>query len=134
MIMVDDTKKVSWNASQGLIMELSNRRSYSNTFFVNGEIRKAFNTLVAIKQSVIQSFNAKERISLSDIEEKFDRVSAYLYNTSANSWDKKIRDAFLLSKKISCKIYSKYNETLMDLLERYGYLIGEQTDSSRMKF
>jgi len=132
--MVDDTKKVSWNASQGLIMELSNRRSYSNTFFVNGDIRKAFNTLVAIKQSVIQSFNEKERAKLTAIEEKFNRFSAYLYSTSANSWDKKIRDAFLLSKKISCKVYSEYNEVLMDFLEKYGYLIGEQTDSSKMRF
>ena len=132
--MVDDTKKVSWNASQGLIMELSNRRSYSNTFFVNGDIRKAFNTLVAIKQSVIQSFSDKERKKLQGIEDKFNRFSAYLYSTSANSWNKKIRDAYLLSKKISCKVYAEYNETLMDLLEKYGYLIGEQTDSSRMKF
>ena len=132
--MVDETKKVSWNASQGLIMELSNRRSYSNTFFVNGEIRKAFNSLVAIKQSVIQSFNKEEREKLTEIEEKFNRFSAYLYPTSANSWNKEIRDAFLSSKNLSCKVYAEYNEKLMDLLERYGYLIGEQTDSSRMKF
>jgi len=132
--MVEDTKKVSWNASQGLIMELSNRRSYSNTFFVNGDIRKAFNTLVAIKQSVIQSFSKPERQTLSKIEEKFNRFSAYLYSTSANSWNKKIREAYLLSKNLSCKVYAEYNETLMDLLEKYGYLIGEQTDSSKMRF
>jgi len=132
--MAEDTKKVSWNASQGLIMELSNRRSYSNTFFVNGDIRKAFNTLVSIKQSVIQSFSDKERRVLQKIEDRFSKVSVYLYSSSANSWDKKIRDAYLLSSRLSNKIYAEYNEVLMDLLEKYGYLIGEQTDSSRMKF
>ena len=71
--MAEDLKKVSWNAAQGLIMELSNRRSYSNTFFVNGDIRKAFHTLVAIKQSVIQSFKKEEREQLNVIEEKFEK-------------------------------------------------------------
>lgn len=130
----EDIKKVSWNASQGLIMELSNRRSYANTFFVNGDTRKAFNTLVAIKQSVIQSLNEEERKQLVEIETKFERFSAYLHKTSANSWDVKIRDAFLSSKKLSNKIYADYNEILMDLLDKYGYLIGEQTDASKMKF
>ena len=132
--MADDTKKVSWNASQGLIMELSNRRSYSNTFFVNGDIRKAFHSLVAIKQSVVQSFNKEEREQLNKIEEKFERFSAYLHKTSANSWDTKTREAFLSSKKLSCKVYAEYNELLMDLLDKYGYLIGEQTDASKMRF
>jgi len=132
--MAEDTKKVAWNASQGLIMELSNRRSYANTFFVNGDIRKAFNTLISIKQSVIQSFNESERDKLKQIEEKFNKVSVYLYPSSANSWNKKVREAYLLSRKISTKVYAEYNDILMDLLEKYGYLIGEQTDSSKMRF
>ena len=131
---MDDTKKVAWNASQGLIMEISNRRSYSNTHFVNGDIRKAFHTLVAIKQSVIQSFNSKERAKLNNIEGKFSKVSIYLYQSSANSWNKDVREIYGLSRRLATKIYSEYNEVLMDLLDKYGYLIGEQTDASRMKF
>ena len=131
--MVDE-KKVSWNASQGLIMELSNRRSYANSFYVNGKIRQAFNTLVAIKQSVIQSFDPDERESLRKIENKFDKVANYLYASCSNSFNKELRIAFSLSKSMAIKIYSEYNDCLMDLLEKYGYLISEQTDSSRMKF
>jgi hypothetical protein len=59
--MVDQTalknsKKVSWNAAEGIIQEISNRRSMANTFFIQGNINKAFNTLISIKSSVVQSF------------------------------------------------------------------------------
>lgn len=132
--MVDETKKVAWNASQGLIIEISNRRSSANNYFVEGDIRKAFNSLISIKQSVIQSFSPDERKKLKEIENKFDKVSVFLYPASANSWNDNIRNAYKLSKDFSCILYSRYNEMLMDLLERYGYLIGEQTDSSKMRF
>ena len=39
-------------------------------------------------------------------------------------------DAFKLAKKF----YAEYNDKLMDLLEKYGYLISEKEDASRMKF
>lgn len=131
---MEDIKQVAWNASQGLIMELSNRRSYANTFFINGNIKKAFNTLIAIKQSVIQSFDKDERVELKKIEDNFSKASIYLNKSCASSWNKDIRETYLLSKRLSEKFYSKYNDKLMDLLENYGYLIGEKTDSSKMKF
>lgn len=129
-----ETKKVSWNASEGIIMELSNRRTLSNTFFINEDIRKAFKTLVSIKQSVIQSFKKEERLLLGDIEDKFNRVSMFLFSASANSFNKKNRDAYLHSKELAIKFYSDYNDILMDLLDDRGYLVGELTDASKMKF
>ena len=129
-----DLKKVSWNASQGLITEIANRRSYANTFFVNGNIKKALNTLISIKQSVIQSFNSGERKSLKEIEEKFNMCSGFLSSSSSGSFNKKTRELYSLAKNIATKIYSGYNDMLMDLLDKYGYLIGEQTDASQMKF
>lgn len=132
--MAEDIKKVAWNASQGLIMEISNRRSYANSFFVNGDIKKAINTLISIKQSVIQSLDNEERNNLKEKELLFSRASVYLNSSCGTSWNKDIRDAYVLSKRLSEKIYSEYNDLLMDLLEKYGYLIGEQTDSSKMKF
>ena len=129
-----DTKKVSWNASSGLISEISNRRSYANNFFVNGDIKKAFNTLISIKQSVIQSFNKEERQSLAKYEEIFDKISFALSKSASISFNQTTRKAFIDAKNIATKIYSKYNDELMDLLDKYGYLIGEQTDSSKMKF
>jgi len=39
-----------------------------------------------------------------------------------------------LAKSLCVRYYSEYNDMLMDLLDKRGYLIGEQTDSSKMKF
>ena len=132
--MENDLKKVSWNASQGLIMEISNRRSYANNYFIKGDIRTALNNLIAIKQSVIQSFTLPEREKLKVIERKFHKVSNFLYGSSAGSFNVGVRDAFCIAKEYATRIYSDYNDMLMDLLEARGYLIGEQTDASRMKF
>jgi len=132
--MPEDIKQVAWNASQGLIMELSNRRSYANTFFINGDIKKAFKTLVSIKQSVIQSFNKKQREQLTAIESKFNEVSSFLSKSTSNSFNKNIRKVNFLSNVVATQLYSNYNELLMDLLGDYGYLIGEKTDSSKMRF
>ena len=115
-------------------MEISNRRSYANTFFVNGDIKKAINTLISIKQSVIQSFNEKERAELKLIEERFSKVSKYLSSSAGTSFNPEQRNAYHIAKDHAVKIYSAYNDKLMDLLETYGYLIGESTDASRMKF
>jgi len=132
--MVNESKKVSWNASQGLIMEISNRRSLANTYFIQGNIRKAFLTLTSIKQSVIQSFTEAQRNTLNKIEDKFNRISLALYSSIANSFNSNQNRANKLARTLACKLYSEYNNSLMDLLDSYGYLIGEQTDDSVMKF
>jgi hypothetical protein len=129
-----EDKKVSWNASQGLISEISNRRSYANTFFINGDMKKALKTLISIKDSVIQSLSPDERNFLSQMELKFNKVSFFLTRSSSYSFNKKTREGYLFAKELATTIYSQYNEKLMDSLNKYGYLIGEQSDSSRMKF
>ena len=89
ILLMVDNKKVAWNTSQGLIAEISNRRSYANTFFVNGDIKKAFNTLISIKQSVIQSFEDEERKKLEKMENQFNQISSYISKNSALSFNKK---------------------------------------------
>ena len=132
--MVAESKKVAWNASQGIISEISNRRSYANNFFVNGDIKKAFNTLISIKQSVIQSFTEPERTQLKKLEEKFNKLSPFLNRNASMSFNTNTREHSQTAKSQVTKIYSKYNDLLMDLLDDHGYLIGEQTDESRMRF
>lgn len=129
-----DNKKVSWNASQGLIAEISNRRSMANTYFIQGNIRKAFTTLISIKQSVVQSFNDTERTSLDEIEKKFNKISFALSSSFSGSFDSKLNKINHLARQVASKLYSEYNNSLMDLLDDRGYLISEQTDASTMKF
>ena len=127
-----DNKKVSWNASEGLIMEISNRRSLANTHFINRDMKKAFNTLISIKQSVVQSFNPEERLKLQTLEINFSKIEFAL--SKSHSFDKHSSKLFSTAYALAKKFYSNYNNELMDLLESRGYLIGEQTDSSKMKF
>jgi len=129
-----DNKKVAWNAAQGLIAEISNRRSYANSFYINGDIRKAFKTLISIKQSVIQSFDTDQRKELQTIEDNFNKLSLYLVPSNSSSFNKSTSNAYTEAKTLATIFYSKYNNLLMDLLNKMGYLIGEQSDSSRMKF
>jgi len=129
-----EIKKVAWNASEGLIMELSNRRVSANTWFISGNIKKAFNTLVAIKQSVIQSFNETERKDLKDLENKFLRINGALNASLSSSFNVKTKNLYRDAYSVAVGFYNRYNDKLMDLLEKYGYLIGEQSDASKMKF
>lgn len=132
--MVEDSKKVAWNASQGIINEISNRRSLANGHFINGQIKKAMNTLISIKQSVIQSFKPDERTKLEDVESKFNKISNALNNSASNSFNTKIIKAHSQALVLANKFYSEYNDLLMDLLQDRGYLVGEQSDASRMRF
>lgn len=129
-----EIKKVAWNASEGLIMEISNRRSMANTSFISGNLRKAFNTLIAIKQSVIQSFTIKEREQLLKIENDFSKIAYAISGSYSSSFNTDARVLYSQAFKLGLKFYSKYNNLLMDLLEDRGYLIGEQADASVMKF
>lgn len=115
-------------------MEISNRRVMANTFFIQGNVNKAFNTLIAIKQTVIQSFLPEERKKLQDIEDKFHKISGLLPLGAANSFNSKTREANKLARKIATKLYPEFNDYLMDLLQKRGYLVGQMSDASRMKF
>jgi len=132
--MGNESKEVAWNASQGLIMELSNRRSLANTYFIQGNIRKAFSTLISIKQSVIQSFHKTERADLKLYETKFNKISSALHSSISNSFNSNLNDAYKLAREIAVRVYSDYNDLLMDLLNTRGYLIGEKSDASSMNF
>lgn len=129
-----DGSKVSWNAAQGIIMEISNRRSLANSYFIQNNISKAFSTLISMKQSVVQSFELKDRTKLETIENKFFQVSSFLSLGAANSFNKDIRETNKLARTIASKLYREYNDLLMDLLQERGYLVGQQADASKMRF
>jgi hypothetical protein len=130
----ETSSKVSWNAAQGIIMEISNRRNLANSYFIQNNLSKAFNTLISMKQSVVQSFKPEERIILEGMENKFFEVSHLLGLGAANSFNKSTREANKVAKRLAAKLYREYNDYLMDLLQDRGYLVGEQADSSKMRF
>ena len=114
------TEKVSYHSSPELIKEISNRRVMANTFFVAGNIRNAFKALICMKQSIIQSITIKERINLKEIEKKFDKCSSAL---GAPTFNKDINEMRTIAYNIVQRLYSEYNDLLMDILEDRGYLV-----------
>ena len=131
---MEEVKKVSWNSSEGLIMEISNRRVSANTAFINRDYRKAFYTLVSIRQTVTQSFNAEERKRLKVIEENFKKIAGALSTNVSRSFDPNLKQLHTLAFNLAVKWYAEYNDILQDLLDSRGYLIAEQKDMSRMNF
>ncbi len=111
---MDDTKinQVEWNLSQALIAEMQYLLSTSNRLFLSGNIDRAFWALKAVKFRFIQSLDSDERKKLKEIEKDF-------YDNVKN-------------KNQQARVYDKYNETIMDYLEVYGYLIPQKKDTHRI--
>ena len=110
----NESEQVEWNLSAALIAEIQNLLSISNRAYLNGNLIKAFWCLKAVKFRFIQSLNAEERKQLKGLEKDF---------TKAIKENKKSERAY---------IYEKYTESIMDLLQSYGYLIPLKKDSKRI--
>jgi hypothetical protein len=104
--------QVEWNLSQALVAEMQYLLTTANKLFLNGNIDKAFWALKAVKFRFIQSLDKDERKALKKIEESFYK-------------NKK-------SKNKQAYHYDEYNETIMDYLEIYGYLIPKKKDTHRI--
>lgn len=113
----DVSAEVSWNASYGLIAQISNLLDLGNKRYLAGKPKEEFFILKAIKKRVIQSLKPEERKDLSDKEEE---ITSILDSTN------------LEEKKKIHKLVEEYNEKLMDYLDYYGYLIQKKTDMGRM--
>ena len=106
--------KVSWNIAQGFVIDLANTLALANKLYFRGEIKKWFFCLKSVKLRVIQSFNQDERKLLKEREEAIERISP------------------LSNYKELIVAIEGYNELLMDKLNRYGYLIKPEMDSTKM--
>jgi hypothetical protein len=112
MVTNTELNQVEWNLSQALVAEMQYLLTTANKLFLSGNINKAFWALKAVKFRFIQSLDKKERKKLKDIEKDF-------YENTKN-------------KNKQAYVYDEYNETLMDYLEIYGYLIPKKKDTHRI--
>lgn len=112
---MDDTKKVAFNLSQLMMMELHRLLQRTHDHYLNCQWTKCFHTLRCIKFNVIQNLTEDERKQLKEIELKT--------NLRAHS-----REG-LEELRISTE---RYHEMIMDILEAHGYLVKEREDHKRM--
>ncbi len=123
---------VSWNLSALLIQEIAGLLSKASTSYIAGKNEASFETLKAVKMRCIQSLNKDERAELKKIEETFSKESIKLIGLQAfdpNTSKTKSQVNYYLRNTLN-----EYNEVLMDMLHKYGYLIEAKKDATKMKF
>jgi len=112
---MEDTKKVAFNLSQLMMMELQGLMHLSNKCYLRCDWKGCFHTLRCIKFNVIQSLTKAERDQLKQLED------TTILMTRGN------REKNLLRKRTE-----EYNEMLMDVLEAHGFLVKEREEHKKM--
>ena len=130
-----EIERVAWNLSQAIIAELQKLLTASSVAYLKKDFPKMFSCLKAVKLRVISNLDKAERETLKSMEgiiEKnmgvFDFLSTELLFDHDELTVKKARSqAMRLIKKIE-----DYNEIVMDLLEKYGFLISKSDDKTNL--
>jgi uncharacterized ubiquitin-like protein YukD len=119
--IVNTEEQVAWNLASQLLMEIGNLLNHANSHFLNGRIDLAFYNLKAVKFRIIQNLKPEERKKFTEIEKDLAKEIE--------------EDEEESTIKISNKgevLFEKYNELLMDSLEKYGYTIKKQEDRTQI--
>jgi len=125
--MENKNEKVSWNLAQNLVMEIGEILHESTKAYLSGDIIKWFFQQKAIKMLVVSSLGKDERKIMSDRETVISQLikpaTSEFVSPKVNQRAVRAKLAFLVEK---------YSECLMDLLEKYGYLISKRENAGRM--
>lgn len=122
-------QEVAWHMSQALSMEISNLMAQAVRAMVNGNLNRAFHITRSIKFRFVQELKSDERTELKELEEIIAK-NLSSYNDLQNKGFNKPDDE---SNKTAEEVWLKfedYNEMIMDLLNKYGYLMKKKADSS----
>jgi len=127
------TEQVSWTLSLVLIQQLGNLLQQATYYFLKGDIENAFFRLKAVRMRIIQNLKEKskdkERTKCFEIETEFSKNKIIRDINSdgiINNADKR------KIKENQMRLYENYNTLIMDLLEKYGYLIRKREDNTRI--
>lgn len=126
---IGETEKVSWNLSQALIMELGNLLRRASDYYIRANYQLALNSLQAVRQRIIQSLDPTERKDLRNQEVELQKL---IYGESQENTGFKVTSKFYKIRAELQHKFEDYNEALMDLLEKYGYLINKKEDQTNL--
>ena len=116
------TEKVSWNLAAGLLQEIQLHLIRASNFYLAGNLERWFYQLKAVKMRIISSLNQEERLALKNLETEI------MYDIVPHS-----NPIINRSKKEHAALHIEtYNESLFDMLEKYGYLVQKQEDRTRI--
>ena len=124
----EETEKVAWNLSISLLQEIGNLLKQSSSMVVNRKPAKSFECLLGVRLRVIQSLKDDERTELFNMEKK---IKQYIILTREEIEDTR-PDVYNKALRLLYDELDKYNTLLMDLLNKYGYLLQKKEDITRM--
>lgn len=128
--MEENENKVSWNLSEHLIKEIASLLAQSSSYFIGRQYDRCFDCLVAAKLRAIQSFNEKERNVFETAEKK---ILHYINAIGSRELRHNNFDLWIKTNNLTYDGICNYNVMLMDALNRYGYLIKLQEDTTRLQ-
>lgn len=130
-------EQVAWNLAAALLQSLQQNLDKASDNYLKENLKEAFYCLKAVKMRVIQNINDEEEEGLIVLENKLQpAINAVRIlkqrKQSFQSIDSKEQET--LSKIVfdGWNTYEEYNNTLMKILEKYGYLIGKKEDASQI--
>jgi len=120
------SEQVSWTLSLALINHLASLLQQATNYYLAGDIEKAFFRLKAVRMRIIQNLKDTdkhpERKKCIDKEIEFAKKKINKKLLTDNPGD------YLKAKQDQMRTYEEYNTLIMDLLEKYGYLIKKRED------
>lgn len=130
--MGEDIEKVSWNLAQGLILELTSLLQMMHRYYIRGELHKAYRCASVAKLTFIHSLDKDERDDLILKETKIEKgIQVFDELKNPNGFIESEKEKLLIVEKTWAELKC-YIEKIMDLLEKYGYLIDKRKDASKM--
>ena len=127
------TEQVSWTLSLELIKQLANLLQQATYYYLKGDIENAFFRMKTVRMRIIQNLKEdkknKERTKCFELEAEFVKNKIIRDVNLDGVLDNKDRRNI---KENQMRIYEEYNTLIMDLLEKYGYLIRKREDNTRI--
>lgn len=126
--MVEKTEQVAWNLSIELLREIGGLLNKASSFMLMRQPAKSFEALYCVRGRVIQSLTKEERDALDKMEEK---IRSYIILNTEEIEESSPK----LWGKVNKLLYSsinEYNISLMDMLNKYGYLLQKKEDTTKM--
>lgn len=125
--------KSSWNMQSLLTMGAYQERKAANECFLKAEYTKAIRHLIALKQMLIGVLTPEEREAAIKMEQQFIiGETADLSTKQKSKFDDKTKSDKVVVRQVLHKLYSQYNDYIMDLLQKKNLLLSAKQDESRL--
>ena len=121
------TEQVAWNLAEHLIWEISNLLQNASNNSISGGYNKSFYNLRAIRLRITPYLDEEEKADMIRLEKRlFLALSRSTSSSFSSTEDNKNARIEVFEK------YGEYNDSIMYALKRYGFLVPEKEDKTKL--